>query len=531
MAVRARTLGVAALAAITLSAAAPAAAYSFSVRARTLAQIYQLRGFRLVGADVVYGRQRFTQGLGLTIWDIGDLDARRRRARLPGRGPVVSWTSYLRLDHDFGAWTAGAIGAGTSAIDAIDLVPELDESTLGLDVLYGYLTVDGLAGDTLTARIGRQLVLDGFDVWALDGATLAFRPPRLPLAIEVQGGLAVRDASPVAPAAVELDGTSGADCQEYVEGPTPGTGEWRLIDRSSIIENSALAADRSLCPQRDQWMPAIGAAIETRGVPYVAARLSYRRVSSSTVGVIDAVDRLEYPDVGLYPNELGQAPERGVNAEQVAGLVRGAVRAGPVRIAPWVFARASLVHRLVDRASAGVELRLGRHLFTPEVAYRVPTWDADSIWNVFAVEPTTDVRLGWSFEDLSATGWLRRYHGADSDANAYGVEARGERAVAGRWTGLGSLVADGGYGGTRFGATVAARYLAPGDFALLGSLAAWRLAPDGDGTWWEGIAQGRATWMFDKVALHGVLETGASRYTPGLVRVLAVVDLAFEPEI
>jgi hypothetical protein len=527
-----RTLGVAALAAaVVLAASGPALAYTYAVRARTMAQVYQLRGFRLVGADVLYGRQRFSQSLSLAIDDIGGFSAQRRREHRRGRGPNVSWTSYLRLDHDFGAWTSGSVTSGTQVVDAVDLVPELDESLVALDLLYGYVTVDGLFDDRLTVRIGRQIGFEGGDVWALDGVTATVRPP-LPLSIEVMGGLRVRDTSPIAPARVELDGTSGVDCQEYVEGPTPGSGHWRLIDRSSIVENRPLAADRSLCPQRGEWMPTVGVAVATRRTGPVSARVAYRRTESATVGVIDIVDRLQFPDVGLYPDEAGQAPDRAVNAEHVAATVGARLRAGPLRIAPWAWTRASLVQHRVDRAAIGAELRLGAHVITPEVSYRLPSFDSDSIWSIFAVEPTTDVRLGWSGYGADATAWLRRYHGADSDANAYGVEAAGERDLARRWTARMSVLADGGYGGTRFGATAAARYTGEEHVTLTATLAGWRLAPDGDGTWWEGIAQGRATWVFDdRYALHGVVETTASRYTPGQVRFLGVLDLAFEPEL
>jgi hypothetical protein len=535
-----RMHGLAALGAAALALhPAPAEAYSFAVRARTVAQLYQLRGFRLIGADVVYGRQRFTQSLALTIDDIGGFAAQRRKLHVTGGGPRVSFDSYLRLDHDFGTWASGQLLMGAQRVDAVDLVPELDDALLGLDLMYGYVTVDGLLGDRLKLVVGRQVGFDGIDMWALDGATAIVRPP-LPVTLELQAGLRVRDSSPVAGSRFELDGTTGADCEEYVEGPTPGSGHWRLIDRQTIVENRALASDAQICPQRDVRMPTIGVAVETRDTGPVSARLAYRRTSSSTVGVIDTVDRLAFPDVGLYPDEAGQAPSDGVNAEHVAATVRAHLRAGPVRIAPYGWTRASLVHHLVDRAGVGAELRIGSHVVTPELSYRVPTFDADSIWSIFSVEPTTDVRVAWSGFGADATAWLRRYHGADRDANAYGLEAGAERDVARRWTGRLGLLADGGYGGARLGAKAAARYRAVDHFTLTATLAGWRLAPDreGDGddralgAWWEGIAQGRATWIFDdKFALHGVLETSASRYTPGELRFLGVVDLSFEPEL
>jgi hypothetical protein len=279
-------------------------------------------------------------------------------------------------------------------------------------------------------------------------------------------------------------------------------------------------------------MPTFGAAIETRGLDRVSARLSYRRTQSATVGVIGGVDRLTFPDVGLYPDDAGQAPADGINAEHVAAVVRGRLRAGPVRIAPWAWTRASLVHRAIDRAAVGAELRIGGHAVTTELAYRLPTWDADSLFSIFAVHPTTDARISWSAHGAFVHAWLRRYHDAATEPVAYGGEASAERVLGRRLVGRAGVLADGGYGGARLGASAAARYATGDHVTVTGSLAGWRLAPDDDGTWWEGIAQGRITWTFERgYALHGVAETSASRYTPGLLRFLIVVDLAFEPEM
>jgi len=277
-------------------------------------------------------------------------------------------------------------------------------------------------------------------------------------------------------------------------------------------------------------MPTIGVAISTRAGAPLVARLAYRRTQSPTVGVFDAVDRLEYPDVGLFPNEVGQAPSDAVNAEHIAASVRVPWRTGRLGVAPWAWTRANLLHNLVDRAAVGVDWRYGEHAMISEVSYRRPTFDGDSIWGIFAVDPTTDIRLGWSGFGADVTAWTRRYHGATTAARAYGLEAgavrRLGRSVVARLT----LALDGGFGGDRFGATSAVRFAATERLTLTATLAGWRLAPDVDATWWETVAHGVATWGFgDKYAIHGLLETGGSRFTPGFVRFMGVLDLAFEP--
>ncbi|MCA9677815.1 MAG: hypothetical protein KC464_22520, partial [Myxococcales bacterium] len=413
--VSARTVLAALIGALALAPARAARAYEFDVHARTIGQGYQLRTFRLSGGGLRLSRRRFTQSLALEIWDIGDLAAHReaRGGRRRG-GPRVYLSTYLRLDHDFGDWTMGTLDDPRflEAIDANDAIPELASSSLALDIMYAYLGVDGIADGRLDLRLGRQVTMDPLDAVALDGATAVIHTP-WHASLEVQGGLRVRDASPVAPDAYELDGTTGADCREYVEGAQPGTGSWQIIDRSRVPGDSPFTADLDYCPQRLEPMPTVGVAVATEGLRRVDARLSYRRSMSRTPGLIGAVDRLDYPDLGVYPDEAGQAPAWGTNEERLALRVAGKLAAAGVELRPWVGARWSLIHATVDEAIAAVRLRRGAHALEPEVARHVPTFDADSIWSVFVVDPSTDLRLGWDYTPRGrwrghAEAWARR---------------------------------------------------------------------------------------------------------------------------
>src|SRR5678815_3644650 len=118
--------------------------------------------------------------------------------------------------------------------DALDAIPELGESVASLDLLYGYLELGGLLDDRLTIQLGRVLADDGWGMTGVDGGAARLEVPGTPLAVAASAGLRVRAGSPLGLAAYELDGTSGAACQEYVEGATPGTGAWKLIDLSLI---------------------------------------------------------------------------------------------------------------------------------------------------------------------------------------------------------------------------------------------------------------------------------------------------------
>jgi hypothetical protein len=541
-----RSLGVAlvaAVAAAVVAAPRPARAYEFWLTARTVGQLYQLRSFRLLGPDLFLSRRRFTQTLALRIWDVGDLAADRRRARRPERGLRISWQSYLRLDHDFGSYAAGQITQGSIRRDALDVIPELADQTVALELMYGYLQLDGLLDDRLTVRLGRILADDSAAPVAFDGAAARVELPAAPLAVSASAGLRVRASSPLGVSSYELDGTSGAGCREYVEGPQPGTGSWQLIDRNRVVTNNRLASDYELCPQRDVRQPTIGVALGTARLAHVSAEVGYRRTSSATVGLIGAPDRLTYPDLGLYPNEAGQAPASGVNEERLYATVHGDLRLGPATLAPYGLVRYSLLHGAIDRAppppDAGVRIRLGRHVLEPSVGYFLPTFDGDSIFNAFSIEPTTDARLGYQLDGAGpwrgwASAWLRRYQHEDSTTSlAGGGEASLERAVATDWRGRLDALWDDGYGGRRIGGTGEVGWRAERGMWLRGRLIVLGVRRDDRPARDLVTTSGQlsATWrVAEGVALHALAETAHDAALATSVRVLGVLDLAFLPE-
>src|SRR5687768_11691879 len=236
---------------VLVASVAPAHGYEFWLRSQTIGQAYQLREYRLVGPDLFHGRRRYTQTLALRIWDIGDFAKQRRVSRLPERGVRVQWQSYLRVDHDFGSFSNGRINVGSVRRDALDVIPELGESLISLELLYGYLEVSGIADDRVTLRVGRLLADDGWGTSAVDGVSTRVELPQ-PVALTASAGVRVRASSLLGISEYELDGTAGAACREYVEAATPGTGTWKLIDRSRAITNSRFSSDFEFCPQRDQ---------------------------------------------------------------------------------------------------------------------------------------------------------------------------------------------------------------------------------------------------------------------------------------
>ncbi len=534
------------VAAVVLAAGANAAhAYEFWLRAQTTGQAYQLRDYRLLGPDVFLGRRRYTQTLALRIWDVGDFAAARREAHLPERGLRITWQSYLRIDHDFGDYTGGRVTVALALPvkrDALDVTPELAESVASLDLLYGYVELAGLLDDRVTLQLGRVLADDGWGAAGLDGGVARLDVPAMPVAISASAGLRVRASSPLGVAAYELDGTSGAACQEYVEGPTPGSGTWKLIDRDRAIVNHRLASDFEYCPQRDVRQPTVGVTVATARIRGFGAELGYRRTWSDTVGVIGSVDRLVYPDLGLYPNDAGQAPASGVDEERLWARAHGELRSHGVAISPYADVRYSLLHATIDRADAGVRLSRGDHTLEPSIAYFSPTFDGDSIFNVFSIEPTTDLRLGYQLAGkvrVRASAWLRAYHhepGVSSFAG--GADAGIEQPLGPRWRARVDALWDDGYGGRRVGASAEAGWHPSPTFWLRGRAIALAVARDdlGEGSsahprYVTSSTVVSTTWrLSDGIALHVIAEADNDAIHELQYRAIGMFDFTFAPE-
>jgi hypothetical protein len=536
---------VAAAAAVVAAGAAPAHAYEFWLRTQTIGQAYQLRDYRLIGPDLFLGRRRYTQTLALRIWDIGDLAAARREAHLPERGLRVTWQSYLRIDHDFGDYTAGRITLPLTVPvrrDALDAIPELGESVASLDVMYGYLELAGMFDDRLTVQLGRVLADDGWGATGVDGGALRAELPEVPIAVSASGGLRVRASSPLGLAAYELDGTSGAACQEYVEGATPGTGAWKLIDRSRTVTDHKLSSDYEYCPQRDQLQPTVGVSLATARLRGFGAELGYRRTWSRTVGLIGPVDRLDFPDRGLYPNGFGQAPGGGIDEERLWARAHGELRAGSIAVAPYADLRYSLLHAAVDRADAGVRLSRGDHSIEPSIEYFYPTFDGDSIFNAFSIEPTTDLRLGYQLAGavtLRAQSWLRLYHhDAGVSSVAGGLDAAIDHPFGPRWRVRVDALWDDGYGGRRVGGSAEVAWHPSPAFWLRGRALTLGVAPDegGEGTsahprYITSSTVVSTTWrLADGIALHVITEVDHDALHDLQLRAIGMFDFAFAPE-
>jgi hypothetical protein len=411
---------------IAICTASRAMAYEYTARAYSVAQAFQLRSFRAFGTVDILSRQRFTQSLDLQIWDLPGWQRQRQRRGLNSGGIRFSLQSSFRIDHDFGSFSSGRLRIGTRGNDALDVIPELGTSVLALEMLYGYLHVDGLWNDRVTIDAGRLVGDDGFEHFSVDGGRVHLQSGN-DVSLRVTAGLRVREASPLGFAASELDGTTGADCREYVEASRPGTGRWQLIAPDRMIVNHRLASDFEYCPQRTVLMPMVDIAVASHHWRWLSAEVGYRQAWSSTVGLLGTVDRLNFVDTGYYPNESGQAPSRGTNQEvgywHLHGLATGAGRTW----LPYWDGRYSLLHHRIDRSNVGVRVSSAHHAIDASVQYAFSTFDGDSIFSIFVTQPALDARLAYSYQgskriapsmssrSFGSLGFLGRRGGARSE--------------------------------------------------------------------------------------------------------------------
>lgn len=495
---------------------ASAGAYDFDISAQTTAQGYQLRWMRFSEQNRFLNRRRLTQTLGLDVWNILEPDVDLARLHPPPLAPFDVYVSVaLRLDHDFGGYTQGTVsymqGSAPVVEAATATVPELAGQSFAFDALYAVIGARRIFG-FLDAALGRQIVVDSLDWMSFDGITLRARTP-WGVAVTAFGGWMVRDSSPIASDAREPDGTSASQCTAF----SADSGAYEAVPE---------------CRQRDAPMPVVGLSVETTGLRDLVARIAYRRAVSRTAGI--------------YPDTQGEAPAWGVNEEVLSGSARAILAGGAV--VPWAAARWNFLLAAVDQAHAGVRVGAPAWSITPELTYSLPSFDGDSIFNVFSVDPYWEVRL--TGDAWPGQGPLRGYVRAFwrrflSDEmgtllpgetvptpNALGID------VGGRWRDRGltarvDLFYEDGYGGQRAGGDASGRWRATARVALEGRLSLIRFRDDllADAAGVSFGAQAGARWILgDGIVLHLLAEENVNRQDASQFRLIAVLDLAFAPE-
>jgi hypothetical protein len=475
-------VGVCAGLAVFAGAGGAARAYDFSIDLRTIGQGYQVRGFAPNGADELLTRRRLTQVLNLSVFDIepsswhgDDVDRTLRN--------VLYVDASLRFDSDFGGYMTGRP-------TGVDEIRELQQSQV--DVLWAYVGGRRIGG-RVDFQLGRQIHFDLVDFYAFDGADVLARANRL-FAVEAFGGTEVRGELPLASPMYELDGTS-AGSRDPATRPA----------------------------QNSQIRPLAGAAIVFGGdadaASPVQARLAYRRMWSATA------------------DQLPGEPDTGIDDEKVALTASAAV-------ARRVFLSAGLRYNLLlaelDDEQLALRVRAtARQQVGIEMAYLAPTFDGDSIWNVFATGPYRDLRGSYELAlspalKLYARGLVRHFEAIASVPGDVARWAAGGSAGA-AWRRQRSLLRidgyfDGGFGGRKTGADASARWeVWPRALELEGRLTGYEWRSDQQSATDEGLVFGVQAGGRYRLGpgsrLHLLVEDNFGTFYAAQYRGLAVLEV------
>jgi hypothetical protein len=210
-------------------------------------------------------------------------------------------------------------------------------------------------------------------------------------------------------------------------------------------------------------------------------------------------------------------------------------------VSSYASVRYSLLHAAIDRADLGVRVRHGAHSIEPAVEYFYPTFDGDSIFNAFSLEPTTDARLGYQFTPqspwrASASAWVRSYaHDDDLPSLAGGADASIEHVFGDAWRGRVDGLYDDGWGGRRVGGAADAAWRRTSTNYLRGRFVVLGVHEDDTSSQQRRYVTSSAVLsstfrIGDAAALHVIGEGDYDAIHNLQTRFLAVLDLNFSPE-
>lgn len=346
-----RIAQVVAAALLPLLSGGTASAAVYSVGARTEAQAYQFRTWtgRAASDPDLVSRYRIVQYL-----DVGAFDLSSSR----GKGPRVDFVTSLRLEHDFGLDAAER-----------DLLDDAENPELHL--LFGYVQWSGIFDGLLDLRLGRQIRFDQLEFFAFDGLEAVVHTP-FRLGLGLFGGWQVKGTSIAGSSTFAPDGVRVSDRRRSAAGIT--------------TDPAADPATNVAYDYLDAPSPIFGARLLLEGVRNVDAQLFYRRAMSKTEG-----------------ENLDALPEE-VRGWQIDHEHAGA--GARVRLLERLFVYGSADRDLYRdrwaalRLGAKVDLVADRLSLTAEAQSYNPTFDADSIWYIFATgardeyEVRVDAALG-----------------------------------------------------------------------------------------------------------------------------------------
>ena len=422
-------------------------------------------------------------------WDDSDPIRRQRIHQLLGlnlfdltsdKTNQVYFVSNLRIDADFGVSVAEQ-----------EQIEGLSQTDFAL--LYGYLNVHQWLG-FLDIRLGRQYEIDAIDMVLYDGIRLRAYSPWYVGAEALAGLEATHRVGPTV-SSHTLDGTPG--------GPLLLEGKYGEVEPRLVV----------------------GGGLFLHHLPYTQFDLSYRRIQ--TLGE------------GVDPEVLGKP---GINQERF-GV------AASQRIMEGLFINAGASYDLflggVNELLAGIRYRPTFSLETEfKYHYLLPSFDADSIWNVFSWRPMDRteqrVRIYGSEDFWVYGGAYQSFFRADDSVTEEDIDA----VVEDLGFSMGSVLriqpdsyvrtdlnTEFGYGGRQTFLDVGGgTTFRSGMFGLDGRLL-MIFFEDEQQSRLNGTmlgAQVEGTWFFTKQGkLSLLVEEASSELQPHWLRVLAVLDFNF----
>jgi hypothetical protein len=266
----------------------------------------------------------------------------------------VTWSFHarLRLDGDY-----GITDEERDSTNFASYIPGLQTSPV--DLSYGYLQVSGLLRNSTGVTLGRQLFFNELGFWSFDGAKVAFSPGRV---FELSGyaGFEQRGGVPLlSTSRYEGDGVFRGNRDNLSASYWP-----------DYLNSTALA-------------PAYGASWSLTAFDGVRARVDYRRVTEH-----DRVVTLPFADANGRVQTISASR---ISSERLGvGLGADWTKRASVDGA-WVY---DLYRRVNQEHRAQVVYRpLDALRLTAAYEYRLPLFDADSIFNWFGAKGSIISRL------------------------------------------------------------------------------------------------------------------------------------------
>ena len=473
---------IGACAALLTLPARRASAWDVEINAETIGQGYQL----VAGNGDLVSRRRLDQYLGLNVWNIGKKDSFGQ----PLRDNQFYFTSSMRLSFDFGDYLLG-----TPTIGGRNVAPELGNNRF--DLLFFYFGGRDVGG-FIDFKVGRQIEYSLFELLSFDGLSVEAKTPWW-FAVSAYGGLLVNGFLPIDSAIYRPDGTA------------PGV----------------------LSPHDMDPKPVVGAGVRAIGFRDLDASFGYRRVFSPgtdlgcTLGSTD-----------LRTIESCTKATSGTTEEVLAWQARYRILDG--LIIPWAGFRYNLLVDRLDVIEAGASFNISpKHALRAEYVYSYPTFDGDSIWNLFARSQFDDVRVGYDLRLGRFRGWARAlvriFHdinGGPDFSPAGSVDGGGSlggRVDLKQGFLRADLYGELGYGGTKVGVDLSGRFKVWRDIlGLEGRLTYVHFEDDHHTSNYAdsfGFQVGARVSFWKGMLLHLIFEDNINRFDLSQIRFYALLDV------